>query len=158
MASYRFLTTWHLDAPIERVYDVLKEAADYPRWWPGASSVDVLEQGDERGVGQVDRYAWRSVLPYTLCFQARVTRVEEPRLIEAAITGELEGIGAWRLFSGQGTAVVFDWRVRTTRAWMNMLGPVARPAFVWNHDRLMAAGGIGLARELGVSLLASSPG
>jgi hypothetical protein len=52
--------------------------------------------------------------------------------------------------------VVFDWRVRTTRAWMNLLGPIARPAFIWNHDRLMAAGGAGLARELGVSLLAQA--
>ena len=156
MASYRFLTTWQLDAPMRRVYDVLQDASGYPRWWPGARSVDVLEQGDERGVGQVDRYAWRSVLPYTLTFEARVTRVDEPQLIEATIRGELEGVGSWRLFAGQGTAVVFDWRVRTTRAWMNVLGPVARRAFVWNHDRLMAAGGIGLAGELGVTLLSSS--
>ena len=156
MASYAFLTTWHLDAPIDRVYEVLKESGDYPRWWKGVERVEMLEHGDEQGVGQIDRHAWRSVLPYALAFDARVTRVEPSRLIEARITGELEGVGAWRLFEGEGTAVVFDWRVRTTRAWMNMLGPIARPAFVWNHDRVMAAGGDGLARELGARLLASS--
>ena len=59
-------------------------------------------------------------------------------------------------FAGNGTAVVFDWRVRTTRRWMSALGVIARPALVWNHDRVMAAGGVGLARELGVQLLASS--
>ena len=156
MAAYTFLTTWHLDAPIDRVYEVLKESGDYPRWWKGVESVEMLAHGDEHGVGQVDRHAWRSALPYTLVFDARVTRVEELRLIEAQITGELEGIGVWRLFAGEGTAVVFDWRVRTTRTWMNRLGPIARPVFIWNHDRVMAAGGIGLARELGVRLLASS--
>ncbi|HZO36596.1 MAG TPA: SRPBCC family protein [Solirubrobacteraceae bacterium] len=156
MASYVFLTTWHLDAPIESVYDVLKESADYPRWWQGVASVELLAEGDEDGLGQIDRYAWRSVLPYTLRFDARVTRVEPLRLIEARVTGELEGVGTWRLFAGEGTAVVFDWRVRTTRTWMNALGPIARPVFVWNHDRVMAGGGVGLARELGVRLLAAS--
>jgi uncharacterized protein YndB with AHSA1/START domain len=156
MASYTFLTTWHLDAPVEPVYEVLKESADYPRWWKGVAGVELLEDGDEHGVGQLDRHAWRSVLPYTLVFDARVTRVEPSRLIEARITGELDGVGAWRLFAGEGTVVVFDWRVRTTRAWMNLLGPLARPAFTWNHDRVMTQGGIGLARELGVRLLASS--
>ena len=112
--------------------------------------------GDEHGVGQVDRHVWRSVLPYTLGFDARVTRVEPLRSIEARISGDLEGTGAWRLFAGEGTAVVFDWRVRVTRAWMSRLGPIARPVFVWNHDRVMAEGGVGLARELGVRLLASS--
>ena len=156
MAAYEFLTTWCLDAPIERVYEVLREARDYPRWWPSARSVEVLAEGDERGVGQVDRYTWRSALPYSVRFDACVTRVEGPHLIEATVTGDLEGRGAWRLFEGRGTAVVFEWRVRTTPTWMNVLGPVARPAFVWNHDRVMAAGGAGLARELGVALLASS--
>ena len=156
MAAYSFLTTWHLDAPVAPVYEVLKESADYPRWWKGVESVEMLEHGDEHGVGQVDRHVWRSVLPYSLRFDSRVTRVEPLRSIEARITGDLEGAGAWRLFSGEGTAVVFDWRVRATRAWMNRLGPVARPVFVWNHDRVMAEGGVGLARELGVRLLASS--
>lgn len=156
MASYEFLTTWCLDAPIERVYEVVREAGDYPRWWPSARSVEVLADGDDRGVGQLDRHCWRSVLPYSVRFDARVTHVDAPHLIEATIAGDLEGRGAWRLFEGRGTVVVFEWQVRTTRTWMNVLGPFARPAFVWNHDRVMAQGGVGLARELGVALLATS--
>jgi hypothetical protein len=37
---------------------------------------------------------------------------------------------------------------------MNILGPLARPAFVWNHNLVMGRGGEGLARQLGVRLLA----
>jgi uncharacterized membrane protein len=154
MAQYEFLTTWCLDAPIEQVYDVLRDSPSYPEWWKGVQSVVKLEPGDADGVGEASRFTWRSVLPYELSFDSRVTRVERPHLIEGSASGELEGIGRWRLYEGQGTAAVYEWRVRTTRRWMNVLGPVARPAFAWNHDLVMRQGATGIARRLGVRLLA----
>jgi hypothetical protein len=54
------------------------------------------------------------------------------------------------------TAVLYEWDVRTTRAWMNALAPVARPLFTRSHDRVMRQGGEGLARRLGARLLAAS--
>jgi hypothetical protein len=36
---------------------------------------------------------------------------------------------------------------------MNLLAPVARPFFSWNHDVVMGWGGKGLAQQLGVELL-----
>ena len=36
---------------------------------------------------------------------------------------------------------------------MNTLAPVARPVFRCNHDRVMTAGGQGLAGKLGARLL-----
>lgn len=155
MASYEFLTTWCLDAPIEAVFDVLHDSLGYPSWWKGVLSVELLEQGDEQGVGELDHFTWRSVLPYSLGFDLRSTRVERPYLIEGHATGELEGVGRWNLYEGQSTAVVYDWRVRTTKPWMNALGPLARPAFAWNHDLVMREGGQGLARKLGARLLLS---
>lgn len=155
MANYEFLTTWVLDAPIDRVFDVLHDSRRYPEWWRGVESVEVLEEGDEAGVGEVDRFSWRSVLPYTLRFDLRIARVERPHLMQGTATGELAGVGVWRLFEGPpGTAVIYDWRVRTTKAWMNAFGPVARPAFSWNHDLVMRQGGHGLARRLDATLIA----
>ncbi len=153
MASYEFLTTWCIDAPIEAAFDLLGDAAGYPRWWKGVVSVAVLESGDESGVGELDRFTWRSVLPYSLSFDMRRTRVDRPRLIEGDASGELEGVGTWRLYEGDGVAIVYEWRVRTTRPWMNALGPLARPAFAWNHDVVMRQGGEGLAAALGATLL-----
>ena len=154
MADYAFLTTWCVDAPIGRVFDVIYDDAAYPQWWKGVQSVEIIEPGGPDGIGQVARYGWRSVLPYTLTFDARTVRVEPPYLIEGHATGELEGVGVWRLYeSPAGTAVVYSWRVRTTKAWMNALGPLPRPAFRWNHDRVMEQGGIGLARRLGAPLV-----
>jgi Polyketide cyclase / dehydrase and lipid transport len=154
VAQYEFLTTWCVDAPIDAAFDLLSESAGYPRWWKGVSSVEILEPGDEDGLGELDHFTWRSVLPYSLGFDLRITRIERPHLIEAQATGELEGVGVWRLYEGDGVAIVYDWRVRTTKRWMNALGPIARPAFAWNHDIVMRRGGRGLAAALGARLLA----
>jgi hypothetical protein len=153
MAQYEFLTTWCLDASIDAVFDILNDPTAYPRWWKGVQSVEVLQRGEQAAVGDLHRFAWRSVLPYSLGFDLRVTRVQKPYLIEAQAFGELEGVGIWRLYEGLGTAIVYDWRVRTTKLWMNLFGPLARPAFAWNHDVVMRQGGQGLATELGARLL-----
>ena len=39
------------------------------------------------------------------------------------------------------TAVVYEWNVSTTKPWMNLLAPIARPLFAWNHDWVMRNGG-----------------
>jgi hypothetical protein len=78
--------------------------------------------------------------------------VQPPSRLEARATGELDGTGRWTLTSADGgTLVRYDWDVRTTRRWMNLLAPAARPVFRWNHDELMREGGAGLARRLGVA-------
>jgi uncharacterized protein YndB with AHSA1/START domain len=154
VAAYRFLTTWLLAAPRERIFQEIWDSERWPSWWPGVESVVELEPGDEEGVGSLGRYVWKSRLPYRLTFDTRVTRVERPRYLEGEATGELAGTGRWRLFEQDGvTAVVYEWDVRTTSRWMNLLAPVVRPVFGWNHDAVMRWGGEGLARRLGAPLL-----
>ena len=157
MADYRFLTTWCIDAPIERVFEAIDDAASWPRWWKGVTRADLVEEGDAEGVGRLWRFTWRSRLPYDLSFDSRVVRREPPHLLEGHADGELVGVGRWRLFDGPlGTAAVYEWNVRTARAWMNRAAPVARPLFAWNHDAVMRQGADGLARLLGAPLLARS--
>jgi hypothetical protein len=120
-------------------------------------SVTELEPGGENGVGALSRLQWRSKLPYSLEFDVRVTRAEPPFLLEAQASGELEGVGVWRLYSGAlGTAAVYSWDVSTTRGWMNRIAPLARPAFTWNHDYVMRQGAEGLATRLGAELIVNS--
>jgi len=154
MAEYAFLTAWRVAAPREAVFEVLHASERWPEWWDGVESVEKLEDGDAEGRGSLGRYAWRSAMRYRLEFEMRITNVERPLRMDGAAVGELTGTGIWRLYEDdRGTAVLFEWRVRTTRWWMNALAPVARPVFRWNHSRLMQAGGRGLARRLGVELL-----
>jgi hypothetical protein len=156
MEEYRFVTTWCLDAPIERVFEAIDDAAGWPRWWKGVTRAELVEPGDGRGIGRVWRLTWRSRLPYDLSFESRVTRREPPYLLEGNADGELVGVGRWRLYVGHGTAVVYEWNVRTSRPWMNRLAPVARPLFAWNHDVVMRQGAEGLARLLEAPLLLRS--
>jgi hypothetical protein len=47
------------------------------------------------------------------------------------------------------------WLVGTPQRWMNLLAPIARPAFNRNHDVLMTDFGKGLARASGGELLSA---
>lgn len=154
MASYSFLTTWILDAPRDAVWEAIYEIERWPAWWPGVRRVEKLEHGDADGIGAVYRHEWRSVIPYPVRFETRITRIEPRQLIEAEAHGELAGTGRWRFFGDRETAVTYEWNVRTTRPWMNLLAPVARPVFRWNHNVVMHQGGQGLADLLGTTLLA----
>jgi hypothetical protein len=128
---------------------VLQDVERWPSWWRGVERISVLG---------IDRYrvAWRSRIPYELEFDFEVGSTEPPREMEGTATGELTGAGHWRLFEQDGaTAVLYEWNVETAKLWMNLLGPVARPVFEYNHDVVMRWGGEGLARRLGCNLLAA---
>jgi polyketide cyclase/dehydrase/lipid transport protein len=158
VARYSFLTTWALGAPAEvgRVFDALHDPVAYPSWWKGVQAVERLEEGDADGVGALDRYVWKSKLPYELEFRSRTVRVERPYLMEGEAFGELEGTGRWRLWENPaGICVTYEWQVGTTAPWMNLLAPIAKPVFAWNHDYVMRNGGEGLARLVGAPLLLS---
>jgi uncharacterized protein YndB with AHSA1/START domain len=150
MAAYRFLTTWLLDAPREPVWDAIYDAARWPDWWRGVERTEVVAD-------RLWRSEWRSVLPYTLEFEFEILRNERPNLLVGRASGELSGEGIWRVYEGAlGTASTWEWQVETTARWMNAFGPLAKPGFAWNHHRIMRWGAEGLARHLGVRLLAAS--
>lgn len=149
MSDYEFITVWNIDAPVERVWNVIEDANQWPEWWKGVLSVIELQKGDDNGVGSIRRTVWRSALPYKLEFDSEVLRVERLKLIEARAFGELDGQGLWTFeATGDATRVQYDWRVKTTKAWMNFLAPVARPFFRWNHDTIMRWGEEGLKKRL----------
>ena len=105
MASYSFLTTWVVDARREAVWDAIYAIEQWPAWWRGVKRVDKLEDGNGGGVGALYRHEWRSVIPYPVRFETRITSIERPFLIEADADGELAGTGRWRFFDGRETAV-----------------------------------------------------
>lgn len=90
------------------------------------------------------------MLPYRLTFDINVLSILQYSLLEGAASGEVEGHGVWSFIdTGRETIVRYDWNVRTTIRWMNILAPLAAPLFRWNHDTIMREGAKGLARKLG---------
>lgn len=143
--AYRLTTTWVLGAERERVFEIVRDFEAWPEWWPGVERVTL----DGDSMEQV----WRSRLPYAVRFGAIVEAIEPPELVRGRVDGALRGTGLCVLREvPEGTQVEFELAVETTEAWMNLIAPLARPVFVWNHDELMRRGGEGIARRLGAPL------
>jgi len=154
MRAYEFVTIWRVKAPIESVWNEIYHSEKWPAWWQGVESVSEIRKGDGNGVGSIHRYTWKSKLPYRLSFDMETVRIEPPRLLEGIARGELQGRGLWQLSTeGDETLVRYDWRVETTKQWMNLLAPMARPLFEWNHDVVMSWGAKGLAARLGTTVV-----
>ncbi|MGZ8262224.1 MAG: SRPBCC family protein [Methylotenera sp.] len=149
MTEYRLLTIWRIEAPMEKVYAAIHNSLCWPDWWPGAQKVEQTAAGEADGINSVRRYTWKGQLPYRVVFGVRTTRIEKLVAIEGIAQGDLEGVGRWH-FSREGTVSIvrYEWHVRSTRWWMNLIAPVARSMFIRNHAMIMEQGGKGLARLL----------
>lgn len=149
MIEYSFVTNWSFDDPIERVWAEIENADNWPFWWRGVRSVELLREGDSNGIGSIRRTTWRSALPYDITFDSEVIRVEKHKLIEIRAFGQLEGRGLWSFsFDKANTNIRYEWIVVTNKRWMNLLAPIARPFFRWNHDVIMNWGEEGLRERL----------
>ena len=150
MSDYQFVSVWKLDAPLSDVWDEINDPDAWPEWWQGVLKSVELENGDDNGIGSIRRTTWKSALPYKLEFDTEMVRIEHHRLIELRAFGELDGTGLWQFFpeSETSTRLQYDWTVKTTKAWMNILAPIARPFFQWNHDVIMGWGEEGLKKRL----------
>jgi carbon monoxide dehydrogenase subunit G len=154
MADYHYVSTWQLQAPIERVWTAISDLEQATAWNTGVQEVQVLAPGDGQHLGARVRYVIKGRLPMRLAFEATIARVVPPRELELRAEGELAGTGRWDLDQqGDVTTARYTWDVRTTRPWMNLVAPVARPLFTWNSKGVMLGAGEGLARFLEVRLV-----
>ncbi len=152
--QYSFVTRWQIKAPLQAVWDSIYQSTQWPGWWKGVLQVEELNTGDENGIGAVRRYTWKSVLPYTLSFNMKLTRKDDYNTLEGEAFGELEGKGTWYFDEIDGvTFVEYHWNVVTNKTWMNIFSPVLKPFFKLNHDVVMRWGAEGLSRKLNSELL-----
>jgi uncharacterized protein YndB with AHSA1/START domain len=144
-SRYQFRTAWQLDAEPDTVYRVLERPDHYPDWWPQVR--EVRQTGDASG-----ELRFRSVLPYDLNVAARSVRHDpEARILEVAMTGDLEGWVRWTILSGaatRGTRLVFEQEVVVRKALMRALAVPCRPLFRANHALMMRGGRLGLLARL----------
>lgn len=137
---YHLVTDIRLSTNPERVWEALTRSDSSPSWWRWLREVEVMDEGDERGVGARFRHQVGTPLLYRVSYEGEVTRVVEPSLAEFEASGDFVGTGQFRLRPTEdgGTDLAFTWLVATPTLWMSLLGWVARPVFVWNHHRLMS--------------------
>lgn len=153
MAEFKFITEWCVGAPLAEVCDAISHCLAWPTWWKGVVKVEKLAPGDADGVGSVHRFTWRGRIPYQLTFDLCVTRFVPLAMVEGQVSGEVIGTGRWHFSHEDGVTMArYEWHVRTQRLWMNLIAPLARPVFSWNHHQVMRQGAEGLARLLNARL------
>ena len=141
---YHFKSVWHLDAPTSVVFGVLAALETYPAWWPEIRLVEALTPDSSRLTA-------RSLLPYDLVFvTTQAMRDADQAVLEATMTGDLEGFSRWTLGpeSPTTTTAVFEEEVITNKALLRRLAFIARPAFRANHTLMMRHGERGLGTYL----------
>jgi hypothetical protein len=148
--DYQFITRWRLPGTPEQVSDLLGDVDTLKRVWPSLySGVEVLDPGEEHGLGKVLRLETRGHLPYTLRWSLRVVESRHPYGYSIEAWGDLVGRGVWTFEpDGDATRVTYDWRVRSEKLLLKLLSPLLKPVFKSNHDRVMADGEAGLRAEL----------
>ena len=53
MSRYSLITHWHLDAPIDRVWEAIVAVEDWPRWWRYVHHIEELTKGDANAANQL---------------------------------------------------------------------------------------------------------
>jgi hypothetical protein len=151
MASndYHFITHWRVEGTLEEVSEIIGDAAGLTRWWPSVYlDVQVLEPGDERGLGKVVSLYTKGWLPYTLRWDFRVTEVRRDGFALEA-WGDFEGRGIWT-FEQDGSLVnvTYDWKISAEKPLLRYFSFLIKPIFSANHHWAMAKGEESLKLEL----------
>ena len=142
LVTYRFSSTFTLEAPRKRVHEMLVDLEFYADWWPQVRAVAKLD--DDHAL-----VVCRSSLPYDLELElSAVSR--ELDLLEVGIDGPIRGWAKYHLDEqGPGsTSLRFEQEVRAETPMFVLASYVARPLLVWNHHRMMAGAEKGLRAVL----------
>lgn len=155
IAKYHFFSSYRLSASREEVWKVLEDVEAWPSWWPWLKQVETVQQSTaDDGVGAAYRSRMSSPLGVRFTYTVTITDVERHRRIGLVSTGDLRGTGRWDLLDAPNSATdaQYTWLAETTKWWMNLVAPLGRAAFGWNHDRLMTDFGRGLAAQTGATI------
>jgi len=141
--TYRLDSLWHLDAPLERVFEALADIEGYERWWPQVRGIHRLD-------ADTGRVLIRSLLPYTLDLVLTRAVQDEPRgILRVDIDGDLQGWCAWQLTAeGPGTSARFSQEVEVTVPMLQRAPRAVRPLLRGNHAHMMRSGERGLRTYL----------
>lgn len=139
LTHYVFKSIWHVDARADDVLSVLNDLGSYPAWWPEIREVRSL------GGARFEVVA-RSFLPYELRFVSDASDGQTvANVIDARLSGDMEGRVRWTVEEREGGCrLTYDQEVTTHKRLLNVLAPVARPAFKVNHGLMMRHGQAGL--------------
>ncbi len=143
ISDYHFVTHWKIKGPIQKVYTILSDGAQYARWWqPSYVCSEAMKDGKIKSIV-------RAKLPYTLAFTTELVSENPPHDFLVKASEELVGTGHWKLKQvGEETHIEFYWDVVATKALVRSLSLFLKPIFKWNHTWVMKNGEKRLQQEV----------
>jgi hypothetical protein len=97
-------------------------------------------------------------IPCRLRLDVRLQQCDRPRLIEAAIDGDVRGQAALRLdAAGGGTRAQVAWSLRMHSAPLRVAARVAYPLMRWGHDRVVDMAVAGFRQRALPGMAAQTP-
>jgi uncharacterized protein YndB with AHSA1/START domain len=145
--EYYFVSHWRVPGTPEEVYEIIRDTAALPRWWPSAF-VESTPNTFPDGVEGVE-LATRGWMPYILHWTVRELSADPPGSLVIEVKGDFEGRGIWTLMQdGEYTNITYDWRIRVEKAGVKQLSFLLKPLFESNHRWAMKKGEQSMRLEL----------
>ncbi len=151
MANFHFITNWKIDAPVNQVYEIIKDSSKLSEWCPSVYlEVKTLEQGFPNGIGKKVALFTKGYLPYTLRWNFEVTQIIPNKKLALDAYGDLEGKGLWTFteLSNGGCEVNYDWNIEFKKKGLSAFSFILRPIFEFNHRWAMKKAYISLLLEI----------
>lgn len=152
MELYHFRTEWKIPAGIEPLWAEIIDAPSWPAWTPSFRQVRIIGGEPLLILGSRGECEVKGALPFRLRFSFRVTEYVPERSLSIVAWGDVQGTGRWVLEPEDvWTSVTYFWDVGLSRPFLDRLGhaSVTKALLSWNHDRVMAQAGRGLAARVG---------
>lgn len=123
--------------PPTELWEALSRTEDYPGWWTWLRRF----QGDGLVAGGRTHCEVRAPLPYSLRFDVAIQTLEPARLVEAAVTGDIQGPARLEIEPADpGSAVRLVWMVEVRDPVLRAGAVFGRPLMQWGHEWVVANG------------------
>jgi len=153
--KYLFKTIFTIAAPKKKVWDALLDYSMWPHWWKGLQSIRTIK--DPKAPNDHKLACTVGFALYSLHFMLFLDKIIPDKRIQILSEGDLKGIGIFTLSENNNTTIIsFEWNVETTKTWMNLFAPVAKPFFIYEHNLIMNYFAQGLANHIHADLLSIS--
>jgi hypothetical protein len=136
-APFVFDRAWDFPVTPAVFWRTVQATDEYPRWWGWLRSF----HADGLHTGTNAEFVVQGALPYKLRFVVAVERVIDEQLVEADVSGDLEGPAALELEpTDDGCRARLRWRLEPHEPLLRRLDLVSHPLLAWSHDQVIAMG------------------
>ena len=142
--NYNFKNIWIVSGNLKDAEAAILDMYSWSKWWEGLIDATITNP-DVNVIGTKITAKWKSTFGYQLKTQLTITGYKPGEMIIFNSEGDLRGEGSWsfKALSDTETSMEIIWNVATQKAWMNLFGPLLKPAFIYAHNKLMNEGEAG---------------